>query len=95
MKLIWQPQALEDLRSVRKHIAADSPTAASRVVGRIVALVSEQLTSFPEAGRAGRVAGTRELVVAKTPYIAVYRIAGENIDILAVHHAARRWPERF
>lgn len=95
MKLIWQPQALEDLRSVREHIAADSPTAASRVVGRIVALVSEQLTSFPEAGRAGRVAGTRELVVAKTPYIAVYRIAGENIDILAVHHAARRWPERF
>lgn len=43
-------------------------------------------------GRAGRVAGTRELVVADTPYIIPYRVRGDAVEILRVFHAARKWP---
>jgi plasmid stabilization system protein ParE len=46
-------------------------------------------------GRPGRVPGTRELVVAGTPYVVAYRVAASQIDVLAVIHAARRWPQTF
>jgi len=49
----------------------------------------------PAMGRAGRVAGTRELVVAETPYIIPYRVRGDAVEILRVFHAAREWPEKF
>jgi toxin ParE1/3/4 len=40
-------------------------------------------------------AGTRELVIAGTPFIVVYRVFGNSLRILSVIHGARRWPERF
>jgi toxin ParE1/3/4 len=45
-------------------------------------------------GRQGRVGGTRELVVQGTPYIVVYRVH-DDVEILAVVHGARKWPESF
>lgn len=46
------------------------------------------------AGRRGRAEATRELVVAGTPSIVVYRVT-TVVEILAVVHAARDWPESF
>jgi toxin ParE1/3/4 len=46
-------------------------------------------------GRAGRVAGSRELVVTGTPFVVAYRLKAESLQILAVLHAARKWPRRF
>ncbi len=46
------------------------------------------------AGRAGRVAGTRELVFASMPYIIAYRVT-DQVEIIAVVHGARDWPEAF
>jgi plasmid stabilization system protein ParE len=34
-------------------------------------------------------------VVAGTPYIVIYRVGRERIDILRVVHGAQRWPPRF
>lgn len=95
MKLLWQPQALEDIASIRAYVSHDKPGAAVRLVAGILSFVHDQLTAFPESGRVGRVEGTRELVVPKTPYIVAYRVKADVIDILAIHHAARRWPEAF
>jgi plasmid stabilization system protein ParE len=51
------------------------------------------LVDFPEAARSGRLKGTRELVVP--PYIVVYRVLEQQIDIAAVIHGKRRWPRRL
>ncbi|MGB7590400.1 MAG: type II toxin-antitoxin system RelE/ParE family toxin [Terriglobia bacterium] len=49
----------------------------------------------PLAGREGRVQGTRELAVARTPYVIAYRIREDEIQILAVLHGGQRWPTTF
>lgn len=95
MKLSWLPHALEDLASIRAYVASDSPKAARKLMLTILGFATDQLSAFPEAGRPGRVEGTRELIIPRTPFIVAYRIRHDVIDILAVHHAARRWPERF
>jgi addiction module RelE/StbE family toxin len=54
-----------------------------------------QLLQFPETGRPGRIEGTRELVISRTPYIAAYRIMGETVRILRVLHGAQLWPDQL
>jgi toxin ParE1/3/4 len=94
MILVWSPQAKQDVAALFAYIAEDNPAAAHRMVAQIVSS-SEQLLSHAAMGRSGRVPGTRELVVSRTPYIVPYRVRGQEIEILRVYHAARRWPERF
>lgn len=49
----------------------------------------------PSIGRPGRVDGTRELVIHRYPYILVYRVTSDTVDVLSVYHDARAWPESF
>jgi toxin ParE1/3/4 len=51
------------------------------------------LATFPERGRQGRIEGTRELVVAGTPFVVAYRIRSREMEVLAIVHGARRWPD--
>ena len=87
----WLRTALANLNAEAEYIARDNPEAASRVVDAIVTAV-ERLAEFPAMGRAGRVPGTRELVVADTPYVIPYRVRAGSVEVLRVFHAARRWP---
>jgi hypothetical protein len=43
----------------------------------------------------GRVPGTRELGIPKTPFVVPYRVHHDVLQILRVYHHARRWPEHF
>jgi toxin ParE1/3/4 len=88
----WSPTALRDLESLHTYIADDNPSAAAITVETVVAGI-EALVRHPEMGRKGRIAGTRELVIA--PYVIAYRARKTSIDILAVIHGARRWPDSF
>jgi toxin ParE1/3/4 len=68
--------------------------AASRIVERIHESV-DNLSAYPDLGRLGRVPGTRELVIAGTPFIVPYRVREDGVEILTVFHAARKWPDAF
>lgn len=87
-------QALADLDEARAYIAQERPSAAHAIGPRIREAIAG-LVSFPDRGRPGRVAGTRELVISGTPFIAVYRVGGGDVDVLAILHGARRWPSTF
>ena len=91
MEVRWSPQSLRQLSSARDFIAEDSLSAANRQAETIVRAVM-QLADYPEMGRPGRIAGTRELVIQGTSYIAAYRIRAQSIRVLALLHGARRWP---
>ena len=88
------PLAEQDLEAVYEYIRQDNPEAASRTVGRVFDAV-EMLSRYPSAGRPGRVPSTRELALARTPFIIVYRPIGNEIQILAIMHGARRWRTSF
>lgn len=92
MKVVWTRLALADLADARAYIADHSPAGADRTFERIAAAL-DALRRHPDIGRWGRVAGTRELVVAGTSFIVAYRIDAKKIQVLAFIHAARRWPD--
>ncbi len=94
MKLLWTPLALEDLNSAYEYIAAENPSAAAAVVERMEAAI-KALRAHPNLGRAGRVEGTRELVIAGTRFLVPYRVGKKQVEIPALIHAARRWPSSF
>lgn len=91
----WTDQATRQLDLAHHYIAlSNSEEIASRITIQIVSAV-QQLEAFPMSGRAGQVPGTRELVIANTPFIAAYVIHKARIVILAVYHGAQQWPQVF
>jgi toxin ParE1/3/4 len=94
LRIRWTRPALADLEAIGDFIARDNPAAARRIVVGLVASV-DALRDHPNLGRPGRLIGTRELVVSGTPYVVPYRVLGDDVQILAVFHGARRWPGAF
>ncbi|NES03011.1 MAG: type II toxin-antitoxin system RelE/ParE family toxin [Okeania sp. SIO2F4] len=94
MKIIWTRLALEDINNAYEYIVANNPDVALDTIERIESSIN-RLLQYPEMGRLGQVVGTRELVVTGTPFIVPYRVRGDRLEILAVIHGARKWPESF
>jgi len=90
VRLEWAPLAIADRKSIFDYIAPenlDAALALDELLERKAALLS----AHPEAGRAGRVRGTRELV-AHRHYVLVYDTDPERVRILRVLHTSRQWP---
>jgi toxin ParE1/3/4 len=83
----WTQAALRSVDDIAAYIANDNPIRATSFVLELQEAVTK-LQAHPGMGRAGRVPGTRELVLHKN-YIAIYRVRGDDVEILRLHHAAR------
>ena len=94
LRVRWTEPAARALEGILDYIAKDNPAAALHVARRVGAAV-EQLAEHPKIGREGRVRGTRELVIYDIPYVVPYRIKNEEVHILSVYHASRKWPDTF
>jgi toxin ParE1/3/4 len=92
MKIVWSRRAIRHLTTVRDYVAQDSPESAAEVASKILESVA-QLTKYPNLGKQGRIAGTRELVVPGTPYVIPYRIHRSRVELVAVFHGRQRWPD--
>jgi toxin ParE1/3/4 len=93
VRLVWSPQAVEDLAALRAYIERDDPAAARKTALRIIEAVETLIPANPKVGRPGRVPGTRELVIAGTPFVVPYRLREGRIEVLRIFHGARRWPD--
>ncbi len=94
MRVEWTEAAEQNALDIADYIAVDNPTAARAQITEIREQVG-QLAEHPRIGRLGRVAGTRELVVNRTPYIVAYRVETSAVVVLRVLHGAQRWPKSF
>ena len=68
-----------------------TPDAAAKVAETLYEGCSK-LLDFPRQGHRGRIEGTRELVFPRLPYIVVYRIQDQNLEIVRLYHGAQDWP---
>jgi plasmid stabilization system protein ParE len=91
MRIRWLRSALRTLDHHANYIAKNDAVAARNAVQRIQAAV-DQLAEYPSMGRIGRVPLTRELIVGGTPWIIVYRLRAEMVEIIRVLHGAQSWP---
>ncbi len=91
MKVKWVNSAIDNLSNLADYIAEDNPLKARKLISKIRAAISK-LAQQPAMGRPGRVENTRELVTVGTPYIVIYRIQNQEIEILRVLHGAQKWP---
>jgi len=88
-KLVWSPEAVEDIESIASYISRDSEYYARTVVSRLVSS-AESIPENPEMGRVVPEMGDvhyRERFVHK--YRVLYRIEAERILIVAVIHGSR------
>jgi toxin ParE1/3/4 len=95
MKVVWLDEAEADFDELIDYLLR---RGAAMAAGRIAAVIQQRvamLADYPGLGRPGRSPGTRELVIARTPYIVAYRVdeRGGVVNILRVRHGAQRWTD--
>ena len=88
MRLRYTATALAHLDEIGARIHEDNPRAAERVFQKIRNTI-ENLAVFPLIGTPGHVDGTLEFVVPGLPYIVVYRVTEDEVQVLSVFHGAR------
>ncbi|MDI2111722.1 type II toxin-antitoxin system RelE/ParE family toxin [Commensalibacter nepenthis] len=91
MKIMWLKRAINQQQEAIDYIAQQNPYSALNILDRVIK-ATELLENYTQMGRNGRVKGTRELVIDKTPFILVYRIQNDRIEILNFLHYAQQWP---
>ncbi|WP_087723906.1 type II toxin-antitoxin system RelE/ParE family toxin [Pandoraea sp. PE-S2T-3] len=92
MRLEWSQHAVQDRNDIFDFIEQHSPGAAVWIDSRIHQQL-RALLRHPASGRLGRVRGTRELVITRTPYIAAYRLLPMRVRVLRILHSAQQWPD--
>ena len=92
MRIVWLTRARIARENAIEFIAKENQTAALNQLDEIERQV-DLLLEHPKLARAGRVKGTRELVVSRTPFIALYRIVGDEIQVMNLLHGTQQWPK--
>jgi addiction module RelE/StbE family toxin len=80
MSVRWSPEAAADFEGIVEYIRQQNPSAADRVAHSLYDSVVS-LETFPNHGRPGRISATRELVLAPLPFVVIYRVNLDAIEI--------------
>lgn len=93
MKVNWTASARAQLRDIHSFIASSSPRYATKMVDRLTRR-SQQIAAFLRSGRIVPEANDVNIrEVIEGPYRIIYDLLEGEIDIIAVVHGARQWPE--
>nr|WP_163502007.1 type II toxin-antitoxin system RelE/ParE family toxin [Halomonas socia] len=90
LPVVWLDGAISDLADIVRFVAQENPAAARRLKACLEA-APMVLAEHPYLSPAGRVSGTRELVVHPN-YLIVYRVAASRVEIVVVVHTRREYP---
>ena len=88
MRIRWTPAAAADLQNLSDYLKDHHPHYQQPTMRKVYAAV-QSLKEWPHRGHAGREEGTRELLFPPLPYIAVYRVKGQSIEVLRIYHGAQ------
>lgn len=94
VKIRWTRLALSDFEQANDYIAQENPESA-RIIAQRILDATERMRDFPRIGRVGDDEDTREWLVPKTPYLVVYALKDDAVEILRLWHMARnRLPQQ-
>ena len=91
MSIRWLSQAQRNRLEQLDYVAQDKPLAAIGQDEQIERQIN-MLLAHPKMGRLGRVTGTRELVISGTPFVVIYRLQEQSIEVLRLLHSPQQWP---
>ena len=91
MRIRWTPAAATDLERIASYLEDHHPSYRQFTMRQIYEGI-RSLKDWPSRGRPGDEEGTRELLFAPLPYIAVYRLSEKWIEVLRIYHGAQRRP---
>jgi toxin ParE1/3/4 len=89
MRVVWADSARLDFEKAMAFLKQHSPAGARRVGERILEAVG-LLEQLPELAAASRHRGLRQLVVTRTPFLVIYRVHEDSVEVRAVVHAKQR-----
>ncbi|MGH9495442.1 MAG: type II toxin-antitoxin system RelE/ParE family toxin [Candidatus Sulfotelmatobacter sp.] len=95
MRIVWTRRAERHLREAYQFWAGEKSEDAADTMLDHILTAAELLQRNPEMGRPGRIPTTRELSLKPLPFLMAYRVHPEKIEILALLHGARKWPQQF
>ena len=91
-RIRWTALAADDLTHICDYIEQHDGARAARRVALAIVEAIDSLARFPNRGRLGRKTGTRELLFRGFPFIAIYRVGTEVVEINRILHGAQKWP---
>jgi toxin ParE1/3/4 len=92
MRIRWTKPAERDFANICDYTEEHNGPALARQTALRMHQGIGSLAEFPRLGRPGRKPGTRELVFSALPFLAIYRVREEVVEIIRILHGAQRWP---
>jgi len=89
MRIRWTESAVQDLKNICDYIGERSGPAEARRIALKIYQGLDSLTEFPRRGRPGRKPDTREFVFQGLPWLAVYRVREDVVEINRILHGAQ------
>jgi toxin ParE1/3/4 len=90
VRISWTSRSLRQLDHTHAYYAEIDVRLAARMY-KAIQRAPRRLARFPASGRKGHVPGTLELVVPDAPFVIVYRVTSDAVEILSVFHTATHW----
>jgi toxin ParE1/3/4 len=90
MRLRWTPPAADDLEGIKNYLQGHNPDLAEPTVRTIYRRIRSLKTS-PHQGRPGHRSGTRELTLTPLPYVVVYSVRSDAVEVIHIYHGAQDW----
>jgi addiction module RelE/StbE family toxin len=91
MRILWTPAAAADLEQISNYLRQRHPHYRQPTIRKIYEAI-RTLRELPHRGHPGREEGTRELTFPPMPYVAVYRVTGQSVEVLRIYHTSQDRP---
>ena len=88
MRLRWTPAAAADLQRINDYLKEHHPHYRLATMRKLYDTIRSLMDS-PHRGKPGREEGTREILFPPMPYVAVYRVREQTLEVLRVWHSAQ------
>ena len=92
MLVRWTKPAANDLTHIADYTQEHFGPGQARRAALAIYEAADSLVTLPGRGRLGRKPNTRELIVSGLPFLIIYRIHDDSLEIIRVLHGAQRWP---